>query len=104
MDIARKLPQKSRELITIKLRNLWFRMNAFIFKSKFDNPRQVVQSALKQLETYQSAQNYDIEALAGQRDKPSIASKKWERPQMLKLKANWNVTINSTTNIMGFGV
>lgn len=84
------------------LRNIWLRRNGFIFENKFDSPKQIVQNALKHMEAYQSTIKLDTKDLA-MIGKPLIVVKKWNRSQVLQLKANWDATVHSTSNITDFG-
>lgn len=102
-EILINTPIKTQELCALICCNLWLRRNAFIFENVFTNPRQVLESALQQLESFQSASLHVVTEYQQQNSKQRPAARQWTKPKENHVKVNCDAALNDSRQTTGLG-
>lgn len=95
------LSQQDRKLSSIICINIWSRRNYFLFEEKFEQPKTLVENALKQLGNF-----YSTLLPLPSHTSPLISDQltttvRWKKPVGQILKANWDVALNFNHKILG---
>lgn len=82
-------------------RRLWLRRNDVVFGRAFIHPNTLIHEAKRAVENFSTAnENGKAQVLA-----TSIThTEHWAGPQTGWLKVNWDVSVQKTKGVMGFGV
>jgi ribonuclease HI len=79
---------------------IWKRRNGVMHGGLFTHPSEVIKQATRLLNDYREANAKKMENV----ESPLPATQGWEPSVINFLKANWDVAIRQTENIMGIGV
>lgn len=93
-EILAKTPIKIQELCVLICRNLWLCRNPFIFENVFTDPKQELESAFQQLETFQSASSPDEVAAQQQNSKQRLATTLCTKSKKDQVELNWDAALN----------
>ncbi|XP_040998224.1 uncharacterized protein LOC121244278 [Juglans microcarpa x Juglans regia] len=103
--LMNRLQKGEMEWVATIMHRIWLRRNKVVFENQFYNPSKLLQMAGEGLEDYKLAQiSQEGSATTVDTADYNVMQKKWKKPGVFKVKANWDAALDMEAKRMGMGI
>ncbi|XP_041001629.1 uncharacterized protein LOC121247327 [Juglans microcarpa x Juglans regia] len=97
-----KLSIEEVELMACTMRKLWLRRNLCLFEDQFDEPKKSLKNTKLAWAEFKEANLIEQRGLGTRAMRREDA--KWEKPEVGRVKANWDAAVDATNRRVGIAV